>query len=112
MSITVDENGGERTNDYYKEAIKRIVDFRRNPKDFDTVEFLLFLASENPELLVDSFNKTKHSQIVSLLRKDKKIQAVKLYREQAGVTLREAKEYVDQIIVNESIPLPPNRPDY
>ncbi len=43
-------------------------------------------------------------QIVNLLERNEKIQAVKLYREQAGGSLKEAKDAVEQIGEQHGIP--------
>jgi len=38
-----------------------------------------------------------YPEILELIRKGKKIRAIKLYREETGVGLKEAKEYVESL---------------
>jgi hypothetical protein len=45
----------------------------------------------------------KDDELVELLRSRQKIAAIKLYREQAGCGLKEAKEYVESLAVQRGI---------
>ena len=42
-------------------------------------------------------NQGVHEKIIELLNPDKTIEAIKLYREQTGVGLKEAKDYVESL---------------
>ena len=45
-------------------------------------------------------NQGLHEKIIELLKADKKIEAIKLYREQTGVGLKEAKDYVESLSIS------------
>jgi len=42
-------------------------------------------------------NQVVSPEIINLMRQGKKIQAIKLYRQETGVGLREAKEFVESL---------------
>jgi len=97
-------------DNYYKKAIDKIIQIRKEPEKVDTIDFLLHFASENPELLLHLLDKTEvplRERIISILREGRKVQAIKLYREETRANLKEAKDFVDQIIIAERLPLPP-----
>ncbi len=52
---------------------------------------------DNIEVHLGMERDTSNDEIVSLIWEGKKINAIKLYREQTGVSLREAKEIVEQM---------------
>ncbi len=41
-----------------------------------------------------------YEKIIELLKADKKIEAIKFYREQSGVGLKEAKDYVESLSIS------------
>ncbi len=42
-------------------------------------------------------NQGVHEKIMELMKADKKIEAIKIYREQTGTGLKEAKDYVESL---------------
>jgi ribosomal protein L7/L12 len=57
-----------------------------------TVEFLL---QRFQVVYVDTPDNTAPPEIMELLRDGKKIEAIRVYREQTGVGLKEAKDFID-----------------
>jgi hypothetical protein len=47
-----------------------------------------------------NLNQGVNEKITELLKADKKIKAIKLYREQTGVGLKEAKDYVESLSIS------------
>lgn len=60
------------------------------------------IAPAQPTPMTDS---NLNSQVVSLLHQGERIKAVKLYKSQAGVRLKEAKQAVDRIGEQHGIPV-------
>lgn len=95
-----------KTEMVFQKALMVIAKVHQNPKSLDVVDFLLRLATINPKDLVSAYERTtngRRSQIVELLKKSYKIQAIQLYREQTGVSLLKAKEAVEKIANEEGI---------
>lgn len=63
----------------------------------DELERKLDLVLHRLGLQPDEATTPDHSEIVELLRRGQKIEAIKLYRERTGLGLKEAKDAVEAI---------------
>jgi len=64
------------------------------------VDFLLNelgLADKAETLLFSTPGDALMAEVVALLRQNRKIEAIKVYREQTGVGLKEAKDVIDRM---------------
>lgn len=82
---------------YYKEAIAILM------SDIDFKNICVELAKTNPSAFVKAaklINPTINidAELLELCRKNKKIAAIKLYREEKGADIKEAKNYVENLI--------------
>ncbi|MCJ7623332.1 MAG: 6-bladed beta-propeller, partial [Anaerolineaceae bacterium] len=63
------------------------------------------LRGKKPEDIADSFSEQTVGlkEVLKLLRADRKIEAIKVYRSQTGLGLREAKEVIDRLTEGRSV---------
>lgn len=85
---------------YYKKAIEIITD---GEKEINWYNICVEIAKNNPKKLVDAYTEVYESEnkwmkdVKNLIKEQRNIQAIKLYREKTGTDLRTAKEAVDDI---------------
>jgi ribosomal protein L7/L12 len=87
--------GGGTMRNYYAEAMEIITD---NNLDWRAV--VIEIAKKNPSLIVkatDKQNNSLVSEVRLLLRANRKINAIKRWRQATGLGLKEAKEVVENI---------------
>jgi hypothetical protein len=102
-----------QTAKLYKEALQIVSDVNSNPARLDVVPFFLDLAKDFPEALIQTYRKNFPSlrfRVIEFLKQGKKIQAIKLYRDETKVDLKTAKETVEQIAQEEGIRIYPYDP--
>ena len=83
------------------EQVKQLANSLNNLTEYDAYVILKRLAETNPHLYLqvlckDSYIDAEIKRIFAST--DSRIHAIKFYREQTGVGLREAKEYVEKVI--------------
>ena len=96
-----------KLNDYER-ATEILQQVYTNPNSFDAFGFLLKLTKTHPNVLVEAYESHSTSlrfRVISYLKDSFKIRAIKIYRDETGVGLREAKEAVEKIAEEEGIQL-------
>lgn len=90
MRLAVIESGHTQVIDENEVASLR----QRVAKLERTVEFLLQYLHLNAP---DAMDNPVSQELIDLVRRGKKIEAIKLYREQTGLGLKEAKAFIDRL---------------
>lgn len=87
----------------YKEAIDIIDEIRENQNWNVISRLVTHLAKNSPNVLVDSYKSVTSDpynldkELMVLMSRNKKIAAIKLCREKTDLSLKESKEYCDEL---------------
>lgn len=95
-----------KTVENYERALGIINKILSEEERIDITKFLLILAQDHPGELVSTYYKMSSSlrnRIIIELRDKKKIPAIKMYRDETKVSLKEAKDAVEKIAEEENI---------
>lgn len=81
----------------YKKAIDIL-----NRDDLDWKSVVIEIAKSSPAHVVKAVGEVDHPNLVEecrciYLEQDRKIEAIKLYRQQTGADLKEAKEFIESL---------------
>ena len=83
-------------------AYKEVIDILMSPANFDYKRIAINLAKEHPEIFLQMVQRSVptagwHQKIISLLKDDLKVDAIKLLRVETGFGLKEAKDVCDNL---------------
>jgi len=94
------------TERYYKRAIDIALEVDSDDNwDVIPANIIWYIAKNHPKILIESYEYLRYdykndrivSELVSLIKEDRFIQAIKIYREYTGLGLREAKDFCDNL---------------
>jgi hypothetical protein len=84
-------------------AYKEVIDILMSPGEFDYKRIAINLAKEHPEIFLQMVQRSAppvpgwHQEIISLLKTERKVDAIKLLRVETGFGLKEAKDVCDNL---------------
>lgn len=87
-----------------KNVYKDVITIISN-NDINWKALVIKIAQDNPSILCKAYEAvykidSLHLAILNELKQNKKIAAIKLYKEHTGKGLRESKEYIDSLVNN------------
>ena len=88
-----------------EEAYKTVIDILLTYTDNQKLELFHYIAKNHPDAIADAaieqtVQGTKvDPEILDALRNNKKINAIKIYRQKSGLGLKESKEYIDELAI-------------
>jgi len=94
-----------KTTEMYKQALEIIRKVYTGNVKIDTLELLIFIAQERPDIIVSKYSSffSTREKILQELKTSGKIPAITLYRHTTNSSLVDAKIAVEQIMKEENI---------